>query len=219
MKKIIMFLLVVLLIPFNVSAIHEVIDSRCTNNLKTTLRNDANDVVYRLSKTENNGEILYNAYFYNLTDNLYLTDANGNVYSNSKIENLKPGTRLNIYLYASNSNYCSGYKVMSKIINIPYYNPYYGSELCEDISEYSLCKEDANVTLSVDEFKEKINEYKKNQINREEEIVDVIVSNSGFDLINFIIIYKYYILLILVPLLFILILIMLNDKNKKRGIL
>ena len=219
MKKIILFLLVVLLMPFNVNAVHEVIDSRCTNNLKTTLRQEANDVVYRLSRNESNGVILYNAYFYNLTNNLHLTDSNGNIYNELKITNLKPGTSFIVYLYASNNNYCSGYKVMSKIINVPYYNPYYGSEMCDGISEYSLCSKDTNVTLSLDEFKQKINEYKSRKVDKEDEIVDEIIQNSGFDFIGFIINYKYYILLVLVPLLVVLILIMINDKNKKRGIL
>jgi len=122
-------------------------------------------------------------------------------------------------MVTTNNNYCSGYKVISKMINVPYYNPYCGSELCEGLDEYSLCRSDVNVNLTLEEFQTKINEYKESKKTDKDEILDVMVDENNFDLIGFIIDYKYYILLVLFPLLIVLAFIIFKDKSKKRGIL
>lgn len=219
MKKIILFLLVLLLIPNKVNAVYEIIDSRCTTELKTTLRNEASDVVYRFARTEQNGNVLYNLYFYNSTNNLYIKDSNDNIYSNLKLENLKPGSKFNIYIYASNANYCSGYKVLTKLISVPYYNPYYGSELCEGISEYSLCREDVTVSLTKEDFEKKVKEYKESKNNNQDKEEEEYIYEKNIDIIALIIEYKYYILAVLSVILIILSAIIINNKSKNKGIL
>ena len=52
MKKLTFLLFLLLIILIKVGAVHEVIDSRCTNSLKTMLRNEGQEVAYRFSKVK-----------------------------------------------------------------------------------------------------------------------------------------------------------------------
>ena len=56
--------MLVVLSPIRTKAIHEVIDSRCTDELKISLREEASLLTYRLSKVEKNGNVTYTLYFY-----------------------------------------------------------------------------------------------------------------------------------------------------------
>ena len=191
MRKLFCFLL--LLFPIFVNAKYEVIDSRCTTELKLSLKEAGNDVTYRLSKSEKDGNISYALILYNVTDDMYITNSENVRYKDTKIDNLTPGSSFIINIYASNKNYCDGYKIGSKIINVPYYNKYSKDKLCEGYESYYLCKEDSNITLSEDEFKKEMNSYieslKKSDKKEEKEIED-----SSFNILNFIDEYKYYII-------------------------
>ena len=70
--------MLVVLSPIRTKAIHEVIDSRCTDELKISLREEASLLTYRLSKVEKNGNVTYTLYFYNISDNLYVLDTKTN---------------------------------------------------------------------------------------------------------------------------------------------
>jgi len=217
MKRLIFLLFLLSIFPINTRAIHEVIDARCTTDIKVLLREEAQDVVYRLSKNDNEENIIYSAYFYNLTDNIYIEDANGNIINDAKLENLKPGSSIMINIYASNNTYCEGYKAGSKIIKVPYYNPYVNSELCKGHEEYLLCSESTNVNLSKEEFESKIKEYIASLEKEEEEPSEI--EEKGFNIFDFILEYKYLFIagasVIVVTILFVLI----KRNKKEKGIL
>lgn len=215
MKKLTYLLFLLLIIPIKVGAIHEVIDSRCTNSLKTMLRNEGQEVSYRFSKVKSESDVTYTIYFYNLTENIYMTDSSGNIYTSSKIEKLTPGSSFVINMYASNKTYCGGYKIYSKTVSVPYYNPYFGSDLCKGYENYSLCKENVNVTISQEEFEKKLNSYKESfkeevNINNEEE------ENNEFSLYEFIMRYKYYLTSTLATLVLIAVVFIIIKEVKKR---
>ena len=215
MKKLTYLLFLLLIIPIKVGAIHEVIDSRCTNSLKTMLRNEGQEVTYRFSKVKNGEDVTYTIYFYNLNENMYMTDSSDNIYTSSKIEKLTPGSSFVINMYASNKTYCEGYKIYSKTISVPYYNPYFGSDLCKGYENYSLCKENVNITVSQEEFEKKLNSYKESlreevNINNEEE------ENNEFSLYEFIMKYKYYLISILATLVLIAVAFIIIKEVKKR---
>lgn len=220
MKKLTYLLFLLLIIPIKVGAIHEVIDSRCTNSLKAMLRNEGQEVAYRFSKVKSDEDITYTIYFYNLTENMYMTDSSGNIYTSSKIEKLTPGSSFVINFYASSKTYCEGYKIYSKTISVPYYNPYFGSDLCKGYENYSLCKENINITISQEEFEKKLNSYKENfkeevNISEEEEKED---ENIEFSLYEFIVRYKYYLISTLVTLVLVTVLfIIIKEKKRKSG--
>lgn len=218
MRKVYWLLLLLLLFPIKASAIHEVIDSRCTNELKMSLKDDAKNVAYRLTKVENKDNVTYSVLFYNVTDDIYLEDGNGNKYG-SKIENLKPGTSIMVNIYASNKNYCEGYKAGYKLIKVPYYNKYYKHELCKGYENYSLCKEDSNINMTEKEFEKAMNDYINSLKPKQDEQQQQEEQTNKFDFIEFINDYWIYILLPLVVILVTIVVVMLINKRKNRGIL
>lgn len=218
MMSIIIFLSLLLFIPLNVNALHEVIDSRCTNTLKTSLREEANDVVYRLSKVSSDTGITYTAYFYNLTNNIYIS-VNDNALYDNKIENLEPGSNIVVTIYSSNNSYCAGYKVKTLIINVPFYNPFFGTKACSGLDNFYLCQEHSNVNLTEEEFNKKINEYKESLVSdkTEQEKEENIEQEEGnYRLLDFVYEYKYYFIGIVV---FLIAIILIKRNNSNRGIL
>ncbi len=218
MRKVYWILLLLLLFPIRASAIHEVIDARCTTELKKSLREDAKNVAYRLTKVENKDDVTYSLLFYNVTNDIYLEDGNGNKYG-TKLENLKPGTSLMISIYASNKNYCNGYKAGSKLIKVPYYNKYSKSDLCKGYENYSLCKEDSNITMTQKEFEKAMSDYINSLKPKQEEQKQQEEQTNKFDFIEFINDYWVYILIPLVVILITIGVVMLINKRKNRGIL
>lgn len=218
MKKLFYLLFILMLLPINTKAVYEVIDSRCTTELKLSLKEEGKNITYRLSNVTDNNNVTYTLYFYNLTENIYLTDSNGNIINSDKIENLKPGTKISLNLYASNKNYCEGYKVATKLISVPYYNPYAKSDLCNGYEEYYLCSEDTNVTLSQEEFEKKLEEYKKSLKETEEE-KPIEIEEDKFNLLEFIQDYWYYFASIIGIIFIVVITIIIINKRKNRGIL
>ena len=220
MMSIIMFLCVMLFIPLNVNALHEVIDSRCTNALKTSIREEANDVVYRLSKVESNNEVTYTAYFYNSTNNLdlYLND---NIIYNDKIENLKPGSNIVVTIYSSNNNYCATYKAKTLMINVPSYNRYFGTEACSGYDDFYLCQEHSKVNMTEEEFNKKLNEYKENLVSdkSDDEKIDVEEVKQNNNLLSFISEYKYYFIGVIGFAILFVVIDLIKKNKSKRGIL
>lgn len=216
MKKLCcIILLLLLLFPVNTNAVYDVIDSRCTKEIKTTLREDAKDFAYRLSKSKND-EVTYTMYLYNLSDDIYIKTKDKKI-KDTKIENLKPGSTFIIDFYANKNTYCSGYKITSKIINVPYYNKYSNNELCEGYENFSLCREDANINLSEEEFEKEINKY-INSLKKEDKI-DFEEKESEFYLVDFINEYIYFILIVVFLIISISISVVIIIKRKNRGIL
>ena len=158
MKKYVMLiLLLVLLVPTKSKAYYDVLDERCTNDLKLSLKKEANDITYRVSKNGSGDKVTYTVIFYNVSENLFLT--NGDEEIELKIEDLKPGSSLVINVYAAKDSYCDTYKARTMMINVPYYNKYSEKEICNNYRNYSLCKENTNITLTEAEFDKEMNNY------------------------------------------------------------
>ncbi|MBQ6282230.1 MAG: hypothetical protein IJK66_01685 [Bacilli bacterium] len=220
MKKLRYLLLMLLFIPITTLAKYDVIDSRCTNSFKTALRSDANDVVYRLSKNIENDKVTYKVIFYNITKHMYLADSNGKKYSSNVIDGLTPGSKIQVIIYASNNNYCEGYKILTKVINVPYYNKYSKSDLCKGYENYFLCKENSNVNLSEKEFEKKMNEYIESLNKREEtEIKPQENDETNIDVLGYIYEHRHLIIVSLTIILLVLLRIIMKRRSKNRGIL
>jgi len=213
------FLLLLLLFPSNTKAVFEVIDARCTNSLKTSLREEAQEFTYRLSKVENDNEIVYTTYFYNLSENIDLIDQNGNKYNRTELNNLKQGTTVTISLVASNNTYCEGYKMMTKVIKVPYYNKYYGTDLCKGYENFSLCGENERVLYNENEFEKELENYKESLKTKEEEPKEEVVIEEEEN--SYMILYEYrYYIIASVAIIFVGITIyIIINKQKNKGIL
>lgn len=222
-KKIIL-LLALLVLPLNVFAYYEVIDSRCTMDTKIELRKIANNFTYSFEKSKSNNVISYNLELLNIDKNIYIENSTDQkkYYTNSKILNIKTGTQLQLLVYASNNNYCSGYKIKIVTIQIPYYNKYSENKLCMGHEDYALCNSTANLNMTEKEFETQMNIYidNLNKKNNNEEINNIENNTQEkFDLVNFIITYGDYISGLGWILLVIFIAVFIERANKKRGIL
>ncbi len=214
-----LLLLIILLFPIKSLARYEIIDSRCTDSLKSSLKSDANDVTYRLSKEIKKNKVTYNAIFYNLTKDMYITDANNKKYTSNTISNLTPGSKIQVIIYASSNTYCEGYKIITKIISVPYYNKYYKNEICRGYENYYLCKENSNVNLTEEEFNKKMNEYIESLKVKETEEVKPEEDATKFDIISFILYYKYFFIGGISLIAITILIVVINNKRKNRGIL
>lgn len=213
MKKILLLCFLMFLIPINVNAEYEVIDSRCTNSYMVSLREEAQNVVYRISRNTDN---LYNIYFYNVPDNVMIVNSSDNTIVYGQITNLKPGSKLNISIDASNATYCRGYKMIFKTIIIPSFNKYYGSDLCIGHEDLEICSENINITLSEEEFKKEVE--KSNEVSNIDIVIDEPIEDNK-NYLDYLFEYNIYIYIVLVLIVGIIIYIVFRNKYKEDKIL
>lgn len=221
-KKLLLILLLVL--PINVYAVYDVVDSRCTTDIKESLREEAENFTYSLSKNIEDNDVYYNLELLNIGNNIYILnpDDNTTYYDDSTIKKIIPGSIIKLYIYGSNSTYCEGYKVNTINIQVPYYNKFSTNDLCNGYESYALCLSTANLSITEEEFELRMNNYisslNKEDI-KEEETNTTNTSNSKFDIVDFIIDYNEYISGLGMILLVIYITVLIERANKKRGIL
>lgn len=115
--------------------------------------------------------------------------------------------------------------VRSISFRLPTFNKYSLDPLCEDIDgeKFQLCDKYLEYQVSYDTFKRKVEEYrstheikKDDNKNAEEHSYMKVILNK---LLEFMIKYQIYILIVLGVLLLILIIIIVTKKKKKRGVL
>lgn len=222
--RLLFVLVLFLLLPVKVKAVYEVTDSRCTTNLIVSLKDKANDVYYKITKRVLKNDVMYDLQMLNMDNDMYIVDSSNNkAYEyNSKIENIKPGTTMNIYIYASSNNYCNGYKLNTLVIKIPYYNKYSTYKICNGYEDYILCKGNVNINISESEFNKQMEAYIESlsdNSEKPEEENNTSVESNRFDLVNFIVKYNLYISGFGVLLLIGYIIVVIRIINKKRGIL
>ena len=212
MKKIIYFtvLLFLVLIPKSVLA-------TCDDSEITRLQRLANNVNYSVTYNEKNH--LFTIYFNNLKKDLVINDTytseNYNVNGElAIIRNASGDYKFNIY---ANNKECTTNTLISKYINVPYYNGYYNSDLCKNIENYGYCSKWFKTGISNETIISKINDYKKN-IKTEETKTEY--SESKVDKIKRIIteIYsKYYFIFLPIIIVIFGIPVYIKEKNSRLG--
>lgn len=218
-------MIIFLILPINVFAVYEVIDSRCTIDIKTTLREKAENFTYSIEKIEDASGVDYNLELLNIDKSIYIkTSVDSNMYTkNSMIKEIRPGTLLQFYIYASNETYCEGYKIKTVSIQIPYYNKYSKDPMCVGYESYALCNPTSNLNITHDEFETQMKVYIASLNNGntpdDKENVDNNKDNNNVDLVSFIIEYSEYLSGAGWILLVIYVAIVIQRLNKKRGIL
>lgn len=211
--------------PVKTKAIYEVIDSRCTSDIKILLREKASLVAYKTNKNTTES-ITYEIQLLNLDDDIYiLNQLDNKIYTkqNSIIKNIIPGSTVTLSIYGSNNTYCEGYKVITKTVVIPYHNKYSTNDLCIGYESYALCNEFSNINITEEEFKTRMEIYIASLKTKDKENKEDEKNNNedvGFNLANFIIEYNLYISAFGLILLVIYITVIINNlSKKKRGIL
>ena len=227
--RLLCILILFLVVPTFVKAEHEVIDARCTLDIKMSLRENARYINYKLTRNEDKkGNVTYSITLFNITEDVNVINSSDNkVYTikSNVISNIKPGTNVVLNVNANNTTYCNGYKINVLNINIPYYNPYSKNKLCVGNEDYYLCRENVLLNMSQKEFETRINAYikeKENNNNNNEQMPDkkddVVEDKTGFSIFDFIIKYNKAISITGVVLLIIYIVLDIKISKKKREV-
>ena len=157
MKKIIYFtvLLFLVLMPNNI------VKADCSDSEIVRLQRIANNVNYSVLYNEKTNQ--FTIYFSNLKKDLILNDTytkknynlDGEV---SIIRNASGDYKFNIY---ANDKECTENILISKYINVPYYNGYYNSDICKGIENYGYCAKWFKTGISNETITKNINDYRK----------------------------------------------------------
>jgi len=221
--KIFILLILLLVLPTSAHAVYEVIDSRCTTDIKITLRSKASSFTYSINKINNNDVVTYDLELLNIDKLIKVNNSINNVIytSDGIINNIEPGTIIKLNISASDATYCNDYKISTRMIQIPYYNRHYKNDLCNGYEYYYLCKENSNVKLTDEQFEKDMKAYIDSLKKQNEEENNNInpSDNSKFDIVAFIVKYNAYISGFGGILLVIYITYMIKKMNKERGVL
>lgn len=189
-KKVLLQLLFVFFCFFIVDNV----SAACTTSELNTLKQLAYNInfSYELHDDTYNEEHIY--YFdilaTNFSDQFYMIDTDGQEFyymenlEEDGLRNLRvvrEGISYKVDIYASNVTNCGGTKIMSKEINLPYYNDYSQREECEGIEDFDLCQPYYDGYIESEEyFLEQVEKYKNGEITpdieKEEEIFAQILN-------------------------------------------
>lgn len=201
MKKKIIFVFALLALPINVlgfsyrgcefsvisrlksivSNINISYDYHITNSVVSfdvTINNLTPDIYFYDSSTEK-------TYYYNDTNNGEIT-----------IKNYSGKEQNKFYKFFAVPGACYGKHLGTKYYSFPTYNQYYNSKICSGIPEFKLCQKWVSVNYTYDEFKKKVEEYKKDEPNNQESEIKVVYEKNLFDKIIYFYVNYYYYLLI-----------------------
>lgn len=177
MKKNILLNIVLILVAF--FAFDNVNAETCTTKELNTLKQKAVNIKtsYELyDSTYNENHMYYfNIFLTNFSNEFYIVDLDGQEFQFMndlekdgirQLRVVREGIRYNYTVYTSNETKCPNTKIITKTIEIPYYNDYSQREECNGIEEFSLCHEYyGGLIKSDDYFKEQVQKYKKGLID------------------------------------------------------
>ena len=209
MKKKLIFsitLFLMVFLPYKVNAL-------CSDSEIIRLQNIAKNINYSYEYDET--EEKFSITFTNLNDEIIIrsstTGRSYNGIKEIKINDFISGNyKFNIY---AKDNKCTKDILATKYIELPYYNVFYNSELCDGINNYSYCQKWQKNSVSYDVWYSKVTKYRNSikEVKKEE------IDNSGlFDKIGNIIM-KFYVnyYYIILPLIIIILCSIIYAKNKK----
>ena len=104
----------------------------------------------------------------NVTNDIYMVDNFGNVYrQNAEGIQIFPGVNVTFNIYSNDSN-CPGDKLLTKYLNLPFYNKYSSYPECASYKDYSACQIwTSNAPVTDGEFYEQIASYKNETYNNQ----------------------------------------------------
>lgn len=167
MKKLGIFILFMLLYIGKVDAYY------CNYTDLANYKKIASNINYSYDYTMKGDTVEFNITLVNLSSEVYLKDNSGNTYyyvSDEINVTASSGENKVFYVYPTDS-YCKNNYIYTIRIQLPTYNPYYKSELCTGIENYSLCQKWSTHNLTYEKFSSKIEEY-KNSLKKDEEVIE-----------------------------------------------
>ena len=115
------------------------------------------------------------------------------------ISNYRSGQTVRYDFYSTDPE-CAEYPLYTARVVLPSYNQYYQDEVCIGASEYSLCQKWSSHNLSYDNFVKKVTEYKNSLVEPEEPVIEENPSGTITFvqlIINFLLDYYIYIIIVL----------------------
>ena len=134
----------------------------------------------------------------NLDPRIYIRDINSNIVykTNDKqiiISNVDPGTTLELTIYGNDYG-CNEEELVTKYVNIPNYNKYYKSEICERYPNNRLCNKWTLVNYSYEDFRQRVLKSEYVEEEKGENLPPIKSFQEYFvELINFLDKYKFII--------------------------
>lgn len=203
MKRATIWLLLIIMLPIKIYA------KECTDGELASLKKLAANITYSYEYYFKDNEIYYDITIANLYEDIYVVDlATKDKYK--AVENIirgkKSGQALKFEVYSKTCNEL----LTTKIVQLPKYNKYYGSEHCKDVPEFKYCSKWGNYDLTEKEFIEKVEEYKRKIGNLviDEEPIIYETEIPGF-----------YVFISLILLILIMLLISIHRKKREKDII
>lgn len=189
MKKLIFFLILFSL-SFNVKAYY------CDYEYYAQLQKKASNVNIMTDYEIVNDKAIFTITIYNIKEDQYIINTKNNArytYNSTglvEIQVNQPG----IYSFEvySNDNYCNKNYLNKLVAEIPTYNKYYKDKLCTGIESFKYCQKWFGVSITYDEFKKAVSDYKES-LKVEDEVEDDYISIQDY-ILDFYIKYWYIIL-------------------------
>lgn len=213
MKRVVFFFsLLMLILPLKTKAI------LCSNEDKVTFQALAKNITISYSDIEQNGTVSFQITLSNIYEGLIIRDIKNNItypYRGSEltISNLDANTSYRFDVYIDDL-FCDSELLYSHYINTPAYNPYYQDEVCKGMENYAICQKNTNITISYEEFKQRVENLKNNEIQEPMEEPEEIQEKGIYDFILEFYLDYYYIVLPIFIVIGTLIICLYNKKNK-----
>ncbi len=208
MKKIVFIFLIIF--SLNVYAV------TCDNNEFKRLKNLAEKVEftydYEIEKIKQEDGNIFNKYNFSITANNLNEDLKVLIiydkYSSNKefkynsdkkntIKGFFEGDKVNITIEAYTTNDCSGKVIMTKTVNIPYYNRNYDKDFCIENPSFKYCKEFTEKYISSSEYGSEMEKFfDNNQIDVKEEIKKQDNNYLIYAIITFLAIFIFLLLIV-----------------------
>lgn len=210
MKKIILFLICFLIFSSNAKA-------SCSYSEIARLKKLATNVNISYDYEIKNKEALFNITITNLTKDIYIYDTfNDKKYTDQKeitVPGYIDGVTYRFHIKSNNKD-CIDDLLLTKFVDLPQYNKYYGDSICSGIEDYVLCQRWGSFKVKdYEEYVSNINAYKESLKVIEEK--PVIEKEIGLlEKIYDILVEYYYVGLILIIVVCLTIIIVKSKKDK-----
>lgn len=210
MKKFIYFtvLLFLVLIP------KYIVKADCTYSEITRLQKIANNVNISYLFDENTKK--FTVTILNLKKSIEIKDMyNNKVYNTDgevNIKNVSSG-KYTFKIYAKDKE-CMSYEIISKNINMPFYNEYYENDECNDFKDKYYCLKWLKSDVGYSEWNSNVKKYKKVIVEEKETVNDTFIQKI-FKQIQEIYSKYYYIIL---PIFILMLFVIIYRNNKKNSL-
>lgn len=197
MKKVLSFVVLLLILPCVVSARSKTgCDYTLLANLKKIASNVNTSYTYRII----DDIVYFDITLTNIHNDIYFVDnSTGNTYNFSNTNNgiitindYKSG-KVSFTFYSNNGD-CLNEKLVVKSVNLPYYNKFYHRIFCEGIEEFSLCQRWIKYDGEYDDFLAATNSYKVSLLDDDEEVLGYVDESFFTKIIKYFTSYYYIIL-------------------------